>query len=41
MIKIPKREKIDGIILKIWFVNWIKKYYMKSGELPQTLLIYR
>lgn len=41
IIKIPKREKIDGFILKKWFVNWIKTYYMKNKQLPDTLILYR
>lgn len=41
VLGIHKKEKIDGILLKIWFVNWIKKYYMKNGKLPETLLLYR
>ena len=41
IIKIPKRQKIDGFILKKWFVNWIKTYYMKNKQLPDTLILYR
>ena len=41
MVRVPKKEKIDGIILKKWFTNWIKTYYMKNGVLPDTLLFYR
>jgi hypothetical protein len=41
ILKVQKKERIDGIHLRRWFINWMKSYFMKNKCLPETLIIYR
>ena len=41
IVRVNKKDKIEGVHLKKWFLNWVKSYYMKNKQLPSTLLIYR
>lgn len=42
IIKVQKRDRIDGTHLLNWFCNWLKAYYMNNKKtLPDTLIFYR